>query len=439
MAICRSIARARSNRVRGRRYRLAMSTLTHVTPLDGALAGGIRAEYQPIVQLASGAVVGYEALARGPRGSELERPDHLFAAARMARRVDELDWACRAAAVRGALDAGLARTLFVNVEPDVLAAPVPPALEGLWREAGALRIVVEVTERALTARPAEMLAALAAVRARGWGIALDDVGADVRSLALMPLLRPDVIKLDLRLVQEQPSAEVAAIVNAVNAEAERSCAAILAEGIEDERHLATARAMGATLAQGWHFGRPGALPAAASAASEQPMTFARRPSSPRGATPYEVVRRARATRQADKRLLLAMSRHLEREARGLGATAVVLSAFQSAERFTDATRRLYADLAVETSFVAALGVEMDPEPVPGVRGARLAPGDALADEWSIVVLGPHFAAALVALDLGDDGPEAERRFDYALTYDRELAIEAAESLMRRVLPAAAEA
>jgi EAL domain-containing protein (putative c-di-GMP-specific phosphodiesterase class I) len=54
--------------------------------LDAALApGGIRSVFQPIVDLDTGAVVAYEALARGPE-SPLERPDALFAAARAADR-----------------------------------------------------------------------------------------------------------------------------------------------------------------------------------------------------------------------------------------------------------------------------------------------------------------------------------------------------------------
>jgi EAL domain-containing protein (putative c-di-GMP-specific phosphodiesterase class I) len=408
------------------------------TALEAALdRGAVRAEYQPIVDIDSGEVVAYESLARGPRGSDVERPDVLFAAARVAGRLDELDWACRAAAVRGALGAGLEppRTLFINVEPDALGTSCPPEFEDAWRRAGEeLRVVVEITERALTAKPADLLAAMAEVRARGWGIALDDVGADTRSLALMPLLRPDVIKLDLRLVQEQPGSEIAGIVNAVNAEAERTGATILAEGIETEAHLATARAMGARLAQGWYFGRPGKLPDGTPADPAAPIELARPLPAPTGATPYEIVSRVRPTRPADKRLLLAMSRHLEQQARQLGSGAVVVGAFQDASRFTRETRRLYTRLAADSAFVAALGVGMDPEPAPAVRGAELPEGDVLTGEWSIAVLGPHFAAALVALDLGDDGPDHERRFDYALTYDRELVIDAALSLMRRVLP-----
>ena len=120
-------------------------------------------------------------------------------------------------------------------------------------------MVVELTERALTDRPAEVLAAVAWLRERGCGIALDDVGVDERSLALMPFLAPDVIKLDMSLIQARGATPVAArVLNAVAAEAERSGAVLLAEGIETEEHLARARAVGATLGQGWLFGRPGA-------------------------------------------------------------------------------------------------------------------------------------------------------------------------------------
>ena len=111
---------------------------------------------------------------------------------------------------------------------------------------GELRVVLEITERALGARPAELLRTVERVRALGWGVALDDVGAETMSLAFMPLLRPDVVKLDLRLVQERPGPAIAEIMNAVNAYAEQTGAVVLAEGIETEAHLAMARALGAT-------------------------------------------------------------------------------------------------------------------------------------------------------------------------------------------------
>lgn len=196
--------------------------------------GAVRTVFQPIVELANGAVVGYEALSRGPEGSALERPDVLFDAARRDGRVESLDWACRTTAMRTALEAGLSSpmSLFVNVEPDALGLTPPPEVAEIWDRAIANdNVFLEITERALTDRPAELLHAVDKVRELGWGIALDDVGADVRSLALMPLLSPDIVKLDLRLIQQQPSLEIAEIVNAVSAYRERTGARVVAEGI----------------------------------------------------------------------------------------------------------------------------------------------------------------------------------------------------------------
>ena len=405
--------------------------------LDEVLSqGGLRAVYQPIVDLDTGDVVAYEALARGPVGSPMALPEELFAAAREARRVPELDWACRAAALQGALDAGLPRPrrLFVNVEVDALALPTPDALQALLRRAGPeLDVIVEITERALTERPADLLRLVRDVRARGWGIALDDVGADVRALAIMPLVRPDVIKLDLRLLHDNPTTEIAEIIQAVNAECERTGALVLAEGIETEEHVASARAMGAHLGQGWHLGRPGPLEVPA-APPARAIELAVVPDPGAEVSPYEIVRQVREVRRGDKSLMFAISLQLEQQASAIGEAALILSAFQHAEHFTPLTAERYAVLAADAAFVAALGVGMPAEPARGVRGAALRDDDPLKAEWSVVVLGPHFAAALVAMDLGHDEEGRELGFDFAITYDRRLVIDAAAALMRRMEP-----
>ena len=61
--------------------------------------------FQPLVEISTGRVLGYEALCRGPAGSPWERPDALFAAAHEVGRASELDWICRARAYEGALAA----------------------------------------------------------------------------------------------------------------------------------------------------------------------------------------------------------------------------------------------------------------------------------------------------------------------------------------------
>ncbi len=398
-------------------------------------AEGVHSVFQPIVDLDTGAVVAYEALARGPRGP-LHAPDALFAAARAQGALAELDDACRRAAFRGALAAGLLDplTLFVNVEPEVLdSAPLDDLLALPEVADGRLRVVLEITERALATRPADLLRTVDRVRALGWSIALDDVGADALSLAFMPLLRPDVVKLDLRLVQERPGSAVAEIMNAVNAYAEESGALILAEGVENERHLVMATALGAQLGQGWLFGRPSAQqhPGRPVAALALPVPT---PALARDDSPFACLPPGTVLRRSPKTLLIELSKQLEREALRLGPTCVVAATFQEARHFTPATTQRYRDLVARTGFVCALGEGLSSEPVPGLRGATLADTDPVRGEWDIAVVGPHFSAALLARDLGDRGPDAERRFEYALTYRRETVVRAAAALVSRVVP-----
>jgi diguanylate cyclase (GGDEF)-like protein/PAS domain S-box-containing protein len=393
----------------------------------------ITALFQPIVTIETDEIVAYEALSRGPAGSILERPDRLFAAAHHARRVEELDWLCRIRAVTAALDARLGRdvALFVNCEPSVVGSPCPPEHLATWTRAqDQLELVLEITERAVTDRPAELSRLVGRHRAAGRGIALDDLGADVRSLALLPFIEPDVIKLDLHLVQDRPSTEQAAIVSALLAESERTGSILLAEGIETDEHRDVARSLGATLGQGWRWGRPAPLPDRHHRAWRRPLLRDAHPW--RGRTPFEVVAAQCPTAEATKRLLLPMSHHLETRTLGIGEGAVILSAFQDAKHFTPRTIERYAMLARGASLVAALGIGLDSEPAPGVRGAHIEPDDPLTGEWSVIVIGPHFAGALVAQDLGSTGREADRRFVFATTYRRDLIIAAARTLLERL-------
>ncbi len=397
-------------------------------------SGGVRTVYQPIVDLETFKPVAYEALTRGPKGSLLESPAELFGWAARKGFTPELDLACRTAAISGATEAARDHPfgLFINLEPDGLDGTELffPAQEAVLAE-GSLQIVIELTERALTAKPAELLRCVDELRERGVAIALDDVGVDDRSLALMPFLEPDVIKLDLALVQDSPRRSLARVANAVWAEAERSGALILAEGIETEDHLRRARAVGARYGQGWMFGRPAPLPDApfASQKSLQPQG---RPSRSTEATPFEIVSAVRPVTCGDKLLLLERSLQLESEAFGLAPEGVVLSTFQDAAFFTPKTAARYQKLGSTLAFVGAFGGDMPERPTNCVRGGEIEASETLRGEWNVIVLGSHFAGAFVARDLGDTGADEDRRFDFAMTYDRDLVVQAARSLMQRV-------
>ncbi|WP_213004292.1 sensor domain-containing phosphodiesterase [Paractinoplanes toevensis] len=388
--------------------------------------------FQPLVDLAGGGLIGFEALSRGPAGTS---PDRLFAAARKAGREAELDWVCRAAAFRTILatDPDPALTWFVNMEPRASRVPCPPDLAGIIDEARhRLRVVTEVTERSIADDPAGLLTATTGLRAAGWGVALDDVGADAGSLALMPFIHPDVVKLDMQLLHEPDEPHTARVAAAVGAYAEASGAVVLAEGIETARHAATARTMGATIGQGWHYGRPGPLPAHARAGSSLPFIEPPRLSVD---TPFTIVSRKRPVTRTTKGRLMPMSRHLEALAGDGTQPPVLLACFQEARHFTPATATRFARIAMHSPLVAALGTGLGTEPAPGVHGTAFGPNDPLVGEWNVIVVGPHLAAALVARDLGDDGPDRERRFDFALTHDRALVLEAARALLPWLAPA----
>ena len=394
--------------------------------------------FQPVVELETSRVVGYEALTRGPRGSRLESPIALFAYAYRVGRAAELDWVCQAAAIRAAVDAELPRelTLFLNVEPMALRAECPPDLRDAL-EAGLrrLNVVVELTERYLAADPAGVLNAVFVARAEGLGVAIDDLGAEPASLALMPLVRPDVIKLDLRLIQGQPDLLVARTMNGVLAEVERTGAAILAEGIESSRHEATAHAMGASLGQGWLYGRPGPLPTRWRPTSGSVVPVLRHDPATL-ATPFEVVTRERPTRSADRQLLRELSKHLEYRAADPAEPAVLVVCFEDSRFFNAVLADRYTELAKTTLMIAVFGPAMPAAPAPGVRGTALPDGDPQSQEWAVVVVGTHFSAALVARRQRSGGPiprePEDARYDFAVTYDRDLAIAAARSLVQRI-------
>lgn len=216
--------------------------------------------FQPIVDLSTRAVVGLEALARGPEGTALHYPDALFQAAREAGRLGALDLLCAERALECAVQSPAPPPLlFVNAEPAVLDQPLSPRLIELVQDGLPFREVLEFTERALPAAPGSLLRI--AAQTRGWGnaVALDDVGVDPVSLAFLPLLDPQVIKLDLSLVRNPAAAHSRAVAATVGAQARRTGAVVVAEGIETEDDLHAAKALGARWGQGWLFGRPGPI------------------------------------------------------------------------------------------------------------------------------------------------------------------------------------
>jgi EAL domain-containing protein (putative c-di-GMP-specific phosphodiesterase class I) len=399
----------------------AVARLGPVDELD------LRPVFQPIVDLRDRAVVGYEALMRsGPEDGALHGAEALLAAARREDSLMALDLATHDAALALAERRGLAApfSLFLNADPATLdgASPERPATQ--------YTLLVEVTEQALIERPEAMLRALTRLRSAGWGIALDDVGGDSRSLALMSILYPDVIKLDLRLLDRRSPEDVARIVTAVGAEAERRHATVLAEGIDSEDQLATARSFGATLGQGYLLGPPADLP--------DPLPPAGRPvklpgvgGDPYGATPWQRVTNWRRPSTGPIRLAARAVRVIVDQAAELGNTAMVLAALADESGAAEAVAR-YGWLPDRVAFVGVLNAGSSFEGT-GVRSGTLAADDPLRGVGTLVALAPGFAVCVVARPVSGD------EWEFAVTYDRDTVVECALPLMARMEPLHASA
>ena len=381
----------------------------------------LRPVFQPIVDLRDGGVVGYEAFMRsGPEDGELHSARAMLDAARREDSVAALDHAARDAASAFAEEAGLGAPfcLFLNTDATTLEGDVP-------LPDSSLTLLMDVTERALIERPEAVLRALTELRTRGWGIALDDVGADSRSLALTPVLYPDVIKLDLRLLDDRSSEDVARIVMAVGAEAERRHAVILAEGIHSAEQLEIARVCGATLGQGYHLGPPGPLPDPLPEPG-RPIRLAGGGGDPFGTTPWQRVTNWRRPLRGNRRLAARALDPLLIHAGDVGETAMVLGCLVREKDAERAVRR-FGWLQERVAFVGVLNAG-DAFEGTGVRSGALAPDDPLRGTGAVVTLSPDFAACYVARE------EHDGRWEWAISHDRETVVECALQLIARMEP-----
>ncbi|TCP13812.1 diguanylate cyclase/phosphodiesterase [Crenobacter luteus] len=222
--------------------------------------------FQPIVDLESGRILGYEGLIRGPSNSSLHSPLNLFSRAAECNLTLALDRACRRVTVERFVELALPGRLFLNISPDSLLAPEHRrgetlafvAMLGLSPD----RIVMELTETKPNAAYEALKEATDHYRDGGFHIALDDLGEGFSNLRLWSELRPDFVKLDKHFVQNihhDPLKEQ--FVRSLVDIARKSGARLVAEGIESVAELRTLRRLGVQYGQGYLIARPSPVPA----------------------------------------------------------------------------------------------------------------------------------------------------------------------------------
>ncbi|MEB2653944.1 bifunctional diguanylate cyclase/phosphodiesterase [Pseudomonas siliginis] len=239
-----------------------MTTTEQLSALSSILTqSGLHSLFQPIICLSERRILGYEALTRGPSNSPLHSPIALFAVARQAGRLSELEIACRQSACRRFNEQQLPGKLFLNVSPESLleAAHQPGRTLQLLQDLGIApsQVVIELTEQTPIDDFQLLQTALHHYRAMGFSIALDDLGAGYSSLRLWSELRPDYVKIDRHFIDGiHQDALKREFVGSILQIAKASRAQVIAEGIELPEELAVLTEMGVDLVQGYLLGRP---------------------------------------------------------------------------------------------------------------------------------------------------------------------------------------
>ena len=220
--------------------------------------------FEPIVNLSTRDVIGYEALARGPAGSEVQTPGAFFQRAEEAGLLFEADSLCRRRALDGAHGLAPGIKLFLNCLPSAIRDPQfrGAAFQHLL-ERLRLRptdVVFEISERESIGNFAMFREARDHFASLGLGIALDDTGVGYSSLEAVMELAPDFIKVDQVLVRsidtDPPCQE---LLRSLNAVAAKLGARVIAEGIETREELSTLQALGVPFGQGYLLGRAAPL------------------------------------------------------------------------------------------------------------------------------------------------------------------------------------
>ncbi len=222
--------------------------------------------YQPTVELATGAIVGVEALARWkhPRLGLLAPSEFIPLAEETGRIVDIGRWvlseSCRQAAEWRRQPAGSQLTMSVNVSTRQvrrvgLLEDVRHALASSGLDPAALTL--EITESVLVGAREDLIGLLGEIVELGVALALDDFGTGYSSLSMLKDLPVQTLKIDQTFVGAiGTGTERIAFVRAIVDLAEALGLTVVGEGIQSAAHVTTLLRLGCRVGQGFYFGEP---------------------------------------------------------------------------------------------------------------------------------------------------------------------------------------
>jgi EAL domain-containing protein (putative c-di-GMP-specific phosphodiesterase class I) len=216
--------------------------------------------FQPIVEMTSRDVMGWEGLSRGPRGSDLELPLALFGRAARYGLTAELERSCRRQAFLDWDRLGASGRLFVNTVPATVRDTSflgRGVLDYLGPRLRPQSVTLEITERQVIENLSLYREAMHAFTDLGFSFAIDDVGAGYSGLETVAALRPSYLKIDMSLVRDVHMKKVSQqVVKAILDMAAGLGATVIAEGIQTEEEASALAALGVRFGQGYYLARP---------------------------------------------------------------------------------------------------------------------------------------------------------------------------------------
>ena len=214
--------------------------------------------FQPVVNLDTRQVIGYEALSRGPSGTELENPEVLFELARDFDLVWDLEALCIQNVVPWLDEVCSRGFLFFNLESHFIQQLQHRGTDVFEPFFTCNRqVVIEVTERSAIRDYRTFRRTLHELKKMGFMIAIDDCGSGYATLEAVAELQPDYLKVGHSLfhgVEHDPIRR--RLVELVARCADTIGARTIAEAIETEEQLAVCRELGITEGQGYLLARP---------------------------------------------------------------------------------------------------------------------------------------------------------------------------------------
>lgn len=215
--------------------------------------------YQPVIDLGSRAVVGFEALSRGPAGTEIENPEVIFEIARDFDLVWELESLCIENVGPVLEDVCTRGFLFFNLESHFiqqLQQRGTDVFDPFFNNHQ--NVVIEVTERSAIRDYRTFRRTLHDLKAMGFKIAIDDCGSGYASLEAVAELQPDYLKVGHSLFHGVATDPIRRrLVDLVARCADTIGAKTIAEAIETEEQLQVCKDLGITQGQGYLFAAPG--------------------------------------------------------------------------------------------------------------------------------------------------------------------------------------